>query len=134
MTWITPRQWRSIGGPPDPERMVWIDTGSGSGIEVPASQAHRFTVPPFATGTLSGGCPDPATEDDPPEVPSDVQVDAFEMLLARHTPGADGRCVCGRQLGEDTGLCYYGRQAQAALLRLTAVDGPPDPDVPEPPT
>jgi hypothetical protein len=30
--------------------------------------------------------------------------------------------VCGRTLGEETGLCFYGRQAQRALMRLTEPD------------
>ncbi|MDG4829403.1 hypothetical protein O7627_08805 [Solwaraspora sp. WMMD1047] len=68
-------------------------------------------MPPTPTGTLSGG-------HDPAAVPAEVQVDAFRMLLARHVPAADGRCTCGRPLGEETGRCHYARQAQKALTRL----------------
>ncbi|MDG4831876.1 hypothetical protein O7627_21580 [Solwaraspora sp. WMMD1047] len=76
------------------------------------------------TGTLSGGRPDSTDADTagPAAIPAGVQVDAYRMLLAQHTPGINGRCRCGNLLGEETGLCFYGRQAQAGLLRIAAAE------------
>ena len=116
---IPPRRWRSIGGPQNPgeppEPRVWIDAGSGPGIEVPRKDARRFVMPPFPTGTLSG----PAAKKTP-RPPARVQLDAVQMTLAMHEPASDTHCMCGGALGEDTGLCWYGRQAQKGLMELQA--------------
>jgi hypothetical protein len=42
------------------------------------------------------------------------------MVLARHEPASDTHCVCGAALGEETGLCWYGRSAQRGLMELQA--------------
>ena len=99
---------------------MWIDTVSGPGVEVPQGDAHRFVVPSFPTGTISGGdltggCLDPEPPNPPPQ---GVQADALRMILARHEPKDEKTCACGNPLGEDTGLCWYGRQAQKGLMEL----------------
>ncbi|MDG4831377.1 hypothetical protein O7627_18940 [Solwaraspora sp. WMMD1047] len=82
------RRWRSIsdrrigGHHPLPgwgrPRLKWIDTGSGPGVEVPEEDADRWRVPPFPTGTLSGGWGPPVgwggcleSANDPPRVAPD---------------------------------------------------------------
>ena len=40
------------------------------------------------------------------------------MLLARHEPVSETHCQCGQPLGEETGLCWYGRSALAGLTHL----------------
>nr|MDT0659679.1 hypothetical protein [Micromonospora sp. DSM 115978] len=127
MTWGTPRAWRSIGcypRPAGPDDMVWIDTGSGPGIEVPRSEARRFTVPPFPTGTLSGGYPVP--DPVPHAIPDDVQADALHLTIRRHVPQTTGVCACGARLGTETGLC---RTAKAALDHLMRIEASEDGDV-----
>lgn len=136
-----PRRWRRIGGPwnpgpsPEPRRegaepsqepKVWIDAGSGAGYEVPQGEAHRYTARPFLTGTLSGVCLNSNARSGPPEgaasdrVRLDVQMAVAQMLFALHEPATDTRCACGLPLGEDTGLCYYGRVAQKQIMETQA--------------
>nr|MDT0660498.1 hypothetical protein [Micromonospora sp. DSM 115978] len=95
---------------------MWIDTGSGPGLEVPRSEAYRFTVPPFPTGTLSGCLPAPDPK--PFAIPDDVQADALRATIRRHTPTTAGVCACGALLGEETGLCRSARLAIDRLMRL----------------
>nr|MDT0658363.1 hypothetical protein [Micromonospora sp. DSM 115978] len=132
MTWGTPWQWRSIGGRPrrERERTVWIDTGSGAGLEVAASEAHRFVVPPFLTGTLSGAYRDldsaPGPDPIPHPIPADVRADALRMTVKRHTANPEtGMCACGARLGVETGLC---RAARLALDHLMRIEGGPEED------
>ncbi|MDG4834684.1 hypothetical protein O7627_36050 [Solwaraspora sp. WMMD1047] len=104
---------RRIGGHhnfPGRPRRYWVDTTSGSGIEVPEDQAGRA----------------------PDGVPPAVQADTLRMMLARHEPADDKRCGCGLPLGELTGLCWYGRQAQKRLSELNLdprADHPGEPDL-----
>nr|MDT0656928.1 hypothetical protein [Micromonospora sp. DSM 115978] len=123
--------------PRQPREPLWIDTGSGPGLEIPPDQeippGATFTFPPTPTGTLSGGWGPPllgrlnkAGDKDPAEptpvvpdtIPSSVEADTLVMLLTRHQPHDDTHCACGQQL-ETTGLCWYGRQAQRRLYDLT---------------
>jgi hypothetical protein len=92
-----PARWRPIN-----ERRIGghhnlpgrIDNGSGPGHEDP----NRWSPPDT--------------------IPIDVQADSLRMMLARHQPGDDGTCACGQRLGEETGLCWYGRQAQRRLYEV----------------
>ncbi|MDG4828300.1 hypothetical protein O7627_03140 [Solwaraspora sp. WMMD1047] len=83
----------------------WTDTGSGPGYE------------------------DPNRLSPPDTIPLGVQADTLRMMLARHQPGDDHTCRCGQRLGEEIGLCWYGRQAQQrlyeVLLDQQAADEPP---------
>nr|MDT0662008.1 hypothetical protein [Micromonospora sp. DSM 115978] len=130
MTWGTPRAWRSIGcysaRRTGPEDKVWIDTGSGPGLEVPRAEAHRFVVPPFLTGTLSGVNRDPDPK--PFDIPDDVTEDALRMTLQRHMPTTAGVCACGAILGEETGLCRAARLALDHLMRILSPDEPDEPE------
>ena len=117
-----PRRWRSIGGPrdpgPSPDPRERTGSGSDAGEEAPSEETHRYAVPPHLTGTLSGVSPGPAPTTN--AVPRSVQADTFRMLLARHEPGSETQCRCGQPLGEETGLCWYGRSALAGLTQLLA--------------
>nr|MDT0662476.1 hypothetical protein [Micromonospora sp. DSM 115978] len=89
---------RRIGG-----RLPWMGRESEG----------RIPVPPFPTGTLSG--PGATREVVPDTIPGHAEEDTLRMLLARHEPADEYVCKCGQPLGEDTGLCYYARQAQKRL-------------------
>ncbi|MDG4831810.1 hypothetical protein O7627_21250 [Solwaraspora sp. WMMD1047] len=82
----------------------------------PDTPRAGWTAPPFPTGTLSGACLDSTSD----AVPASVQADTFRMILARHEPASATHCVCGAALGEETGLCWYGRSAQRGLMALLA--------------
>ena len=147
------RRWRSIGGPanpgPPPERRDRTDTDSGSGVEGPADEAHRFVVPSFRTGTLSGGDPDDSPEGRRARRlemrrslveadPEGVRQEALQVLLSLHQPtltshGAPtGQCECGFPLGEETGLCQFARRAVKELGALS-LDPAPEPEPVETP-
>lgn len=129
MTWGTPRQWRSIGGQPPRQRKVWIDTGSGPGLEIPSSEVHRFTAAPFPTGTLSGTLSETTERPDPafsPDLTSDdVRADLLRRMIRRHTPTANRMCLCGAPLGQETGLCRRARLALDQLMRMTSDEESP---------
>ncbi|MDG4827864.1 hypothetical protein O7627_00940 [Solwaraspora sp. WMMD1047] len=55
----------------------------------------------------------------PDAIPADVEADTLRTLLARHEAKDEKNCRCGLPLGEETGLCFYGRQAQKRLYNLT---------------
>jgi hypothetical protein len=105
---------RRIGGHhnfPGRSRRDQIDNGGGQGIDVPDDQVIRFRAPNT--------------------IPLAVQADTLRVMLARHEPADDKRCGCGLPLGELTGLCWYGRQAQKRLHELTLdwrADNPDEPD------
>nr|MDT0662540.1 hypothetical protein [Micromonospora sp. DSM 115978] len=54
----------------------------------------------------------------PDTIPTDVQAETLRTMLLRHQPIDDATCCCGQPLGEDTGLCWYGRQAQKRLYEV----------------
>ncbi|MDG4830268.1 hypothetical protein O7627_13260 [Solwaraspora sp. WMMD1047] len=67
----------------------------------------------------------------PDTIPRHVQADSLRMMLARHAPDGDRMCRCGLPLGELTGLCWYGRQAQKRLSELAPdhrAESPGEPD------
>jgi hypothetical protein len=98
--WRPGRRWRPIN-----ERRI--------GGRLPGAQPpNRIPVPPHPTGTLSGAAGGAVVPD---AIPSHVELDTLRMLLARHEPSDEYVCRCGQPLGEETGLCYYGRQAQKRL-------------------
>ncbi|MDG4830165.1 hypothetical protein O7627_12745 [Solwaraspora sp. WMMD1047] len=125
------RKWRPINGrrigghhdlsrPGNRPLDRWVDTDGGPGPDIP--NGGGFVAPAFPTGTLSGGFGDPV----PDRTPAHVQADTLRMMLARHQPRDDITCLCGQQLGEETGLCWYGRQAQQRLHDLLGDEDDPD--------
>jgi hypothetical protein len=79
--------------------------------ERPLGYDHRDRPVP-AIGPVQGPAQFPDT------IPPHVQAGSLRMMLARHAPDGDQVCRCGLPLGELTGLCWYGRQAQKRLFEL----------------
>jgi hypothetical protein len=67
----------------------------------------------------------------PAAIPKTVQADTLRAILKLHEAADENTCHCGLPLGEETGLCWYGRRAQRALFELTRDHRADHPDAPD---